>query len=211
MRRAFTFVELLIAAATIAILFVGLGAHLRGGITVWRRATATGAMVQRQHVALDQLERELANAIVYDDRDASYGDELGLLPRPELGEARLAWFAVPPMGRDPLPAIRFVTYACTQVDDAWGLWRTRQSIGEARARREPVPQLVLPDCEQLSVRYAAISPDSPEPLEWRSQWDEPERGLPRLVEVTMRFAAGNRLTRVFAIPAGRGTVSGTPP
>ena len=40
-QAAFTLVELLIAATMMSILVVGLSAHLRGGLTVWRRVTDT--------------------------------------------------------------------------------------------------------------------------------------------------------------------------
>jgi len=207
----FTLVELLIAATMMSILFVGLGAHLRGGITVWRRAIATGETVQRRHVALERLEQELANAIVYDDREASYGEGEGALPRPRFEETGLAWFSVAPFGRRPLPAVQFVTYECAQRDGAWGLWRTSQFVGEARARQEPSPQLVLPECEQLSLQYAVFPENPAEPLEWRSRWEEPHRGLPRLVDMSVRFVSGDRLTRVMGIPSGRSAAPASPP
>lgn len=209
--RGFTLVELLIAATMMSILFVGLGAHLRGGIAVWRRTIAAGETVQRRHVALERLEQELANAIVYDDREASYGEGEGALPRPRFEETQLAWFSVAPAGRRPMPAVRFVTYECAQRDGVQGLWRTSQFVGDARARTAPSPQLALPECEQLSLRYAVLPDDPAEPPAWRSQWAEPHRGLPRLLEVTMRFASGERLTRVMGIPSGRSAAPGSPP
>ncbi len=63
--NGFTFVELLIAATIMSVLFVGLGSHLRGGILVWRRATATAETVQRERVGFDRMERDLANAFAY--------------------------------------------------------------------------------------------------------------------------------------------------
>ena len=198
----FTLVELLIAATMISILFVGLGAHLRGGITVWHRATVTTERLQRERVALEQLERDFGNAVIYDDRETSYGEEAGKLPRPDLSESALAWFSVSPATPQRLAAVRFVTYRCAQTDAGRGLWRTAQSIGEARARREPTPQLVLPDCEQLTLRYGALPSDPSKPVEWRPRWETPEKGLPRLVEATIQFVSGSRITRLFSIPIG---------
>ena len=87
----FTLVELLLAATLISILFVGLGAHLRGGIIVWRRTTQTGEQLQRRRVAFTRLERDLANAIRYDDRGTAYGAALGLLPPTRFSADTPAW------------------------------------------------------------------------------------------------------------------------
>ena len=200
--RGFTFVELLIAASMMSILYVGLSAHLRGGLTVWRRATEATQTLQQRSVALDRLERDLANAIVYDTREASYGSEVGQLPPPEFGADRLAWFTVTAAAGSQPARVQAVTYSCGPVDGVPGLWRTTRSVGEARAGRPPQRRRLLPDCEALSVRYAYLPATESDPLEWRAEWKTPELELPRLVEVSIRLASGERLTRVYAIPAG---------
>lgn len=198
----FTFVELLIAATMMSLLFVGLGAHLRGGLIVWRRATETTQTLQQQRVAMDRLERDLATAILYDPRPESYGSEIGALPAPEFGVDRLAWFTVAPASPARPARVHAVTYACAPVSGVPGLWRTARSLGEARAGSLPQPQRLLPDCETLSMRYAYLPAAASEPLEWKAEWQAPEHTLPRLVEVSIRFASGGSLTRIFAIPAG---------
>ena len=200
----FTFVELLIAATMISILFVGLGTHLRGGLTVWQRTTATTDALQRQRVAFDRLERDLSNAIVYDDRAVSYGNVKGQLPKPQFDAAAIDVYTV---STQPFPSVRFVTYACERVNGTPGLWRTSQSVGEARARLpQPTPELVLPDCESMSFRYAYVPPKGAARagLEWKAQWpDSPDDALklPRLIEVTVQVS-GRSVRRVCAIPIG---------
>ena len=208
--HGFTLVELLIAATMISILFVGLAAHLRGGMTVWRQATVTGETLQRQRVALEQLERDLANALILDERDTSYGEDRGMLPRPALHEASMAWFTVSPATPWRLASVRFVTYRCAQTDAGGGLWRTAQSIGEARAHWEPTAELMLPGCDRLTLRYGAFPLTASEPIEWRGQWDVPEKGLPRFVEATIGLASGRRIMRLFAIPIGAAAPSASP-
>ena len=196
--------ELLIAATMISVLFVGLGTHLRGGLTVWQRTTATTDALQRQRVTFDRLERDLANAIVYDARAASYGDVKGQLPKPQFEAAALGVYTV---SAQPFPSVRFVTYACERVNGTPGLWRTSQSVGEARARiPQPTPDLVLPDCESMSFRYAYVLPKEAARagLEWKAQWpDSPGDALklPRLIEATLRVS-GSQIRRVCAIPSG---------
>jgi prepilin-type N-terminal cleavage/methylation domain-containing protein len=195
----FTLVELLIAATMMSVLFIGLGSHLRGGITVWRQTTQRVEALQRQRIALDRLERDLANGIVYDSRDEAYGVEAGKLPLPAFTSASLAWYTVSSAGKPP--SVRFVTYACESPDGAPGLWRTSQSVGEARTHREPAHERLLPDCEALQVRYAYAPVDESAPLEWQPVWLFGEE-LPRLIEVTVRRTAAEQTTRVMAIPHG---------
>jgi len=201
--HGFTLVELLIAATMMSVLFIGLGGHLRGGITVWRETTQRVDGLQRERVALDRFERDLANGIVYDAREEAYSTtEEGKPPPPQFTTSSLAWYSV--FSATPLPAVKFVTYACESRDSVAGFWRTSQSLSEARTHSEPVHELLLPDCEALKVRYAyLLPPDVAEAFEWRDQWlFEKELELPRLIEVTVRLASKRTVTRVMAIPQG---------
>ena len=202
-RAAFTLVELLVASTMTAILFTGLGAHLRGGLAVWERATTTAEQLQRRRVALDRLERELANSLGYDAREDAYGDEIGTLPRPEFAADRLAWFTAAPAGSDGMPSIRFVTYACGQREAGEGLWRTSQTLGEAKAKQPAAPELLLPGCRALRVQYAHAPRDPAEPLAWRAEWKEPPSMLPSLLDVTLTIGSHETVRRVMLVPPGR--------
>ena len=202
-RAAFTLVELLVASTMTAILLTGLGAHLRGGLMVWERATTTAEQLQRHRVALDRLERELANSLVYDAREDAYGDEIGALPRPEFAADRLAWFTAAPAGSDGMPSIRFVTYACGRREAGEGLWRTSQTLGEARAKQPAAPELLLPGCRSLRIQYAQAPHDPAEPLVWRTEWSEPPAMLPSLLDVALTIGSNDTVHRVMFVPVGR--------
>jgi prepilin-type N-terminal cleavage/methylation domain-containing protein len=195
----FTLVELLVASAMAAVLCVGLGAHLRGGVEVWRRASAVGETVQRQRVALERLERDLSNATFYDTRAESYGDPDGQLASPSFGNRALAWFTIQPAAAGK--AVRLVSYWCGTVDNTIGLWRASQSVGEARAHQPVMPQLLLPGCDRLTLQYAIKSADSTD-MQWLDEWPDPISSLPRLVSVVLRLESGQEVGRVFAVPAG---------
>jgi len=182
-----------------AVLLIGVGSHLRGGLTVWSRATQTGETLQQQRLAMEQLERDLANGLIYDDRAGSYGTTIGLLPSPAFDRSTLAWYTVSSTRRQP-PSVQFVTSACGTVQNASGLWRTSQSIGAARAQQAATPQRLLPGCQALAIRYAYQSAAAA-PLEWYDEWTDPIKELPRLLEITVTLE-GQSLTRVFAIPSG---------
>jgi len=195
----FTLVELLIAATMMSVLFIGLGSHLRGGITVWRQTTQRVDALQRQRIALDRFERDLANGIIYDSRDEAYGVEEGKLPPPQCTASSMKWYTVSSAVKPP--SVRFVTYACESLDGTIGLWRASQSVGEARTHSEPARELLLPDCSALEVRYAYAPADESAPLEWRQEWLY-GRELPQLIEVTVRRTKAEEVTRVIAIPHG---------
>lgn len=209
LRRGFTFVELLIAATMISVLFVGLGTHLRGGLTVWQRATETGEALQRREAAWERLERDLANAVIYDERVEAYGLERGKLPQPQFGADSARFFTVSSPTRQMLPSVRFVTYACKATGEQGGFVRTSQSVGAARAKISPAPAdhtRLLPECQLLSFQYAyrpAGTPAGPG-VEWRAEWPDQAAELlklPRLVRVSI--GTGGRLReRVFAVPTG---------
>lgn len=190
--KGFTFVELLIAATMMSVLFVGLGSHLRGGIVVWRRASAAAETLQRQRVALQRLEQDLANTF-------EYGAPNGV---PALGfggqELQVTTLA-PQFGYGYLP--RVVAYQCGEAEGQRGLLRTSQSLGEARAGIAPTPQVLLPACEQMRVRYAYASSAGAGLLEWRDQWLFPDE-VPRHLKISLRVSPGRQLQRVITIPIG---------
>ena len=207
MRAGFTFVELMIASTMLSVLFVGLGAHLRGGMVVWQRVTTTTDRLNRQHLVLDRIEQDLANSIIYDARLGSYGDELGQLPPLEFTQSTLAWWTVVPASRSQPATVRFVTYRCGLDGRSQepAVLRTSQSVGEARARVLSTSQRLFAGCDTLSFRYAYQ--DAPgTPLEWQPTWPahEPVQTLtlPHLVEVTVERSAGGRFARLCAIPIG---------
>lgn len=205
-RGGLTFVELLVAATMMSILFVGLGTHLRGGLTVWHRATTTVEALARERVALELFERDLANAFIYNPQPDAQ-------PEPHFDGATLRWFTVAPTGQGGVPTVQIVTYACVPVDDASWLARSSQSVSEALAQPQRAPTrnllLRLEECQSFSIAYAyrpagGVDPDDFEAFEWASQWegDPQKHELPRLLRVSMQPASRPPITHVFGMPAG---------
>jgi len=192
----------------IAILFVGLGAHLRGGIMVWRRTTDTVERMQRRRAALDRLGQELASAFMY-----SSPDQAPPVPPAEFGAQRLVWYSSMASGSARTRLVRFVQYACGPIDDTQGLWRWSQPVPMARHGAPAAAELVLEGCERLSLRYAYLP--APEgqagsgQLDWRPAWVTADK-LPRLIELSVTLN-GETLRRVVVVPAGELKVYETPP
>ena len=199
---------MMIAAMMISILFVGLGAHLHGGLAVWARATKTAESLQRQRVALDRLERDLTHAIVYDAGGGSYEAREGAVPEPQLTGTSLRFFTVESSGASRRPVVRVVGYRIESINDRKGLWRTSQSIAQARAGLEAAPELLLPEADAPAFQYAYLPPsegvDQPTsagPLEWHGEWRDAQKELPRLVQGTL-MVSGRTLQRTYWIPVG---------
>ena len=207
----FTFVELLIAATMISVLVGGLSLHLRGGLTVWRRVTTEAEQLQRRRTAWQRLERDLAQAIVYDPRESAYEQAQGPPPMPEFGASSLSWYTVVP-ARGMQPAgVRWVTYACTTLENVPGLWRRSQTVSQARiVGADAMDELVWPGCESLALRYAYHVPSEHAAeatvLEWEETWPK-GLTLPRLIDVTVTLG-GAPLEHRCEIPIG---VFGKPP
>ena len=202
-QRGLTFVELLVAATMMSILFVGLGAHLRGGITVWNRATQTVEALQRQSLALEMLERDLANAFVYNPQPDSQ-------PAPQFAAQAMRFFTVGPAGSNGIPVVQVVSYECANADSAAWLSRASQSVSEELANRPPKqkPLLQLNTCAAFSITYAYLPEQAPPPedfetFDWQGQWDETTtHELPRLLRVSVQPMGRPGVTRVFGVPAG---------
>lgn len=192
-QKGLTLVETLVAVTTMSVLFTGLAAHLRGGVMVWHRATTTVESLQRQRRALDELARDLVNAIVYETAHPEALDARFLSE-----EAR--WVAVRPTTPQGPGRVEVVTYRCAQVEGVPGLWRTRQAVGEALAGREAVSEL-LASCEELSFRYAYLPETGTGPLVWHEAWTDAHH-VPRLIAASIRFEPEQEVRRLTGIPSG---------
>lgn len=188
-RFGFTFIELIIAVTMFSVLFLGLGAHLRGGIMVWRRVTATGELRQQQRVSVERMRRDFANAFIYDSREDAP-------TTPRFGPDAFSWTTVRVGSEYASGAMEHVRYWCGSIDGKTGLWHTRQTVGEVEAGLEALAELLIPDCESMVMEFAYAPEIEGEPMQWSSTW-EIAGGLPGLVAVTF-----NGKRNLFSVPAG---------
>lgn len=214
-----TFVELLIAVTMVAILFVGLSTHLRGGITVWQRVTRYTQARQSQRAALDRVSRDLANAVLLEEKPEKYGTvSPKWAPLVFSGES-LSFYTLPALKNGQLQPPQFVSYQVSPCDQAEGSCLMRRVWSLNQARNPPVSGIQYPDyetllsgCKGLNLEYAylpsADPASTPQALEWKSYWEQADDklALPRLIRLNfslqMPSQETRKLTTVAVIPAG---------
>ena len=196
-RRGLTFIELLVAATIFAILAAGLTLHLRGGIDVWRRTTATMEADQRLRVTGDRLRLELANSVQIST--ANMAD-----PSPDaassFGAHAIAFTAALPRGAGRrLRLLRYEWRSETQQ-----LLRTDCAFQDAAAGRCGQAQVMLEGVSDFSLRYGYRPAAAGADIIWDEKWPDTKQ-LPRLVEARLALASGPGQVRVdtIALPTGK--------
>ncbi len=186
-RPGLTFVELLIAITIFALIGVGLSAHLRGALTVWRRSQQEGEQAQRLRVVWARLSRDLANAVVI---DASQ-DPI----RPMVWDTDTMRFWT----MEPGPAaaggdwrVTEVTYTLERSDSPAAPKKDSefQLVREARAypSGEPSKIALLPSVKSWEIQYPH---QEEQPVDGQIQWNfrpvawHGKGVLPRAVKVTI--------------------------
>lgn len=191
--RGFTFVELLLAATMLSVLFVGLGAHLRSGVLVWHKTSTALEALQRHRVALDRLGNDVANAVLFADAAVD-----APLPVQEFGQTELRLLSAARGYGPRAPSLRYVTYRCGDEEAGTGLWRTSLTLAQARMNETPEPQRLLEGCTELRLRYGYAGAEG---IEWRDGWPSPDQ-LPQLIEAELAFGEAAPLRHVLTIPSG---------
>ena len=138
-RRGLTFIELLMAATIFSMLLVGVSGHLRGNVVAWRRTISITDDLQQARIALDQVERDLVHACVFEETKT-------WTPLPVFTETTLQYYTVVPSASADANddgSVRFVTYALDTDHDVTSLTKSSQTIQEAHEGVAPVKRPLL--------------------------------------------------------------------
>lgn len=210
-RRAFTLMELLIAASIFAVIAVTLYSVFSGGIRVYRRQEKVFKYSHNVSLALDKIATELRNAINYSTpaQEAPPAEETRRLRF--TGDDRNLSF-ITAKGND----IVKVDYFFVSTTDRKGVLKKKvsyQKEGFDEARR---PEMVMIEgLEGLLFEYAYKEADKDAPPEWRGQWGaeegEQKSKIPFGVRITLEFREPEQekseiLRKTVFIPTG--TVNG---
>ncbi|HUU11374.1 MAG TPA: type II secretion system protein GspJ [Phycisphaerae bacterium] len=206
--RAFTLLEMLVAAAITAVLAGSLYATLHIAFTARRSATRAVEEIRQVELALEWLRADVQAAVV----------PSGILAGPFVGEAStgasgraadallLHCTAAASEAVEGTGDVRQVELVCEQEDDGTAMVLVRRVTANllAPTTREPHEEVLCRDVYAFALRYF-------DGTDWLDAWDSTTQDnlLPLAVEVTLTLAraqpsetdvAGYSMSRVFLIP-----------
>jgi hypothetical protein len=187
---AFSFIELLVVAAIVALVGAALAAMLAGGLRVWERVHDVLASQSSTAFGMEVLERDLHNGFPF------YGVDFQ-------GEADRFSMVGPVVTPGENGAARQVIGVVDYVFD-------RQRHALVRSARvfpdPPVPdagtEIILSGIESVTCTYLKQTPDD-STIRWQSAWHE-KGAIPKAVCLEWRLRAGDGhtvgLRRTIIVP-----------
>lgn len=205
-RKAFTIMELLIAASIFAVISLCLYSAFSGGIRVWRRQEQGFRSGQAVRLALDMMAKELRNSMKYSQPAAQTPtlEEENTLQF--IGEAKRVSFMTAAGGN-----IAKVSYYFDSEPDKKGLLKKvvvlqKEGFKEANQKEETL----ISGVDDLLFEYAYQGEEEGAVPEWKEAWPAQQKGLiPSGVRITLEFSKGAKqegreiFRKTVFIPAGQ--------
>lgn len=192
--RAFTLVELLIAAAISGLVIIGIYSVLQSGIFSYGRIQSSGDVYQEAAVIFKRIESDLKNSYIYLQNDSRFTagpnslDFFSLIERFENGKnyiypARIKYDLVD----NVLKRICYLGMDATQADP-----KAAQEEAFSKVR-------------EISFQFAYLAQNSSKPYEWQDLWpqeaelhDQQKAALPLAVKITLILAQKDRHQKEIA-------------
>jgi len=201
-RRAFTFIELLIAVSIFATLAIALYSSFFAGISIWKRSAAGGGVYQDVRFALDDLTRDLKSAA------AGGADEDSLFAFSGESE-RVVFFTSAAAFSGQGAQRRELTRVAYGLDRESGrLFRARAVLAGGFDLDSAEKDTLVEGVEDFSLSYPYDSGDEDDPYIWREEWQNSDMRPPRGVKVSLAIASGNekggrlKFDKIIFIPTG---------
>ncbi len=200
--RAFTFVELLIAVSIFAVVALALYSTFFAGISVWKRSGEGGNITQAMRFILDDMARDLRNAVYLTGEEESVfvfsGDSEGLV-----------FFSIEPSSLgETISQRELVKLSYSYDKDEKQLLRRRADKEAGFDLEEAKKEILLGDIDEFKIEYCYDTGDDDDPYEWKDEWEQKENRLPRGVRLTFRLAGADRdekpvsFSRIMYVPLG---------
>jgi len=201
-KKAFTLIELLIAVSIFAVVAVALYSTFYAGVSIWRRSSEGGDIHQQIKYALDDVTRELRNAVyITSDEESIYVfsaryDEISFVSSEGSyteGDAM------------PLRELVKIKYEFDDKEGQLIRMRAGKPLGFDIEKAEK--EVVLGGIEGFKLNYCHSSGEKFEPYLWEEEWEDGESRIPRGVRLIMTVRAGEsrepiELTKTIFIPTG---------
>lgn len=190
-QQGFTLIELVVGLAIYAVIALAVYSAFASGVGAWRKAREFSSTYQTARVVLDDLARELTNAVTL-----SRADFVG---EPQ----RLSFLTVrrhrEPAGHPADPGITRVTYEVRRDRAAAASSLVRMEASDVGGPREEETELVVSPISGLEFLYT-YRDDTGQILPWSDGWRVRD-ALPLGVKVTL-VVGETRFTKLVFIPHG---------
>ncbi len=198
----FTFVELLIAVSIFAIVALALYSTFFAGISVWKRSGEGGNITQAVRFIFDDMARDLRNSVYLT------GEEESVFTSTCTSE-EITFFSVEPSSLGETMAQReFVKVSYTYDKDEKQVIRRRADKEVGFKVEEAEKEILLNAVEEFTIEYCYDTGDDDDPYEWKDEWEDEERRLPKGVRITSELGGAGRgeepvsFKRIMHVPLG---------
>ena len=199
MRRAwrkqdgFTLIELLVSLSIFSIISLAVYSSFAGGVGAWRRAQEFSSIYQTARLLLDDMARELKNAVMI-----SGTDFVGAPQRLSFLTLRQSPYTT---GRPANHQIARVTYEVRrdQASSGYSLFRLEASDIKNSQEDRGEPELMVGSISRLDFEYTYKN-STGEILPWKEIWQVSD-AIPLGVKITL-MVGETRFTKMVFIPHG---------
>lgn len=199
MRRAwrkqdgFTLIELLVSLSIFSIISLAVYSSFAGGVGAWRRAQEFSSIYQTARLLLDDMARELKNAVMI-----SGTDFVGAPQRLSFLTLRQSPYTT---GRPANHQIARVTYEVRrdQASSGYSLFRLEASDIKNSQEDRGEPELMVGSLSRLDFEYTYKN-GTGEILPWKEVWHVSD-AIPLGVKITL-MVGETRFTKMVFIPHG---------
>lgn len=190
-QHGFTLIELLVSLAIFSVISLAVYSAFAGGIGAWRKAQEFSSTHQTARLVLDDMSRDLKNAIVLPDS--------GFVGEPQ----RLSFLTVRQnpytKGRPAGPRITRVTYELRRdrASATYSLFRVEAT--DLDGAQEDQAELMVSPISRLEFRYTHKD-DKGQIVPWKDVWQVSD-AIPLGVKITL-VVLDTRFTKMVFIPHG---------
>jgi len=191
-KKAFTFIELIIAVTIFSIIAVSIYATLGAGIRIWLRTNPLIEAHQEMRTFFDMISNDAKRSFIYTYPDG--GIKFDGKPK------RVSFMTIAAVSGPDVPLhdeMVKVIYAFNEETKA--VERTAAGRNEAFDERYARPEEIIRQAgdRQFVFEYCYAGTSVDEPYLWKESWEDEDK-IPRAI----RIRVGD-LTKVIFIPAGQ--------
>jgi len=183
-KTGFTLIELFIAISIFAVVAIALYSTFFAGISIWKRSAEGGDVYQNIRFILDDMTKDLKNSVYM------YSNEEGSIYAFSGTDEEISFITLEDVTSEEETSRRELVKAAYRFD------KTEDSLIRAKADKsmgfdieKAEEEIVLKDIEDFKFEYCYETDSDIEPYEWKEEWEEDKKKIPRGVRVSFHSMA----------------------